>query len=333
MTQCVNEEFGKLISQYELGCLSDEERDRFEEHLMECDFCLQELEQMRPIMYTLRRNRAEILEALHQEGISFETLKRELLSHSRARQSLVKRLLLAATQALSSLRQAQVLVPAISILFALVLIRAFYWTHHFGPSRTEISEKPHTAPPGGGIYSKGSAPPETVGVFEVLGSIASPSLSAKTLYASILTFDSLTYQPLELRGTAGEADRSFNEGMEYYLKGNYKDTISRLTNAVEKAPENGTWWLYLGVCHYLERDAKAAVKALTRADSLSQFSDKTRARWYLAQAHLLNGDANQAVPLLQWLIDQRKTYAGKADSLLTRVQSIQALKQKEATPK
>jgi len=290
MTQCTNEEIGRLIAQYELGELSDEECDRFEEHLMECDFCLGELEQMRPIVSALRQDRVEIRDALRHEGISFETLKEELLSRSRVNRSVFGKVMQAATQALSSLRQTRVLIPAISMLFALVLIRMYYWPPHIGTSETNPYER-------------------------------------------ILTFESLPYQLLELRGTAGEADPSFDEGMKAYLEGNYGDAIVNLRNAVEKAPENGSWWLYLGVCYYLERDAKAAVKALARADTLAQFSDKTRARWYLAQAHLLNGDANQAIPLLQWLIDQEKTYAGKADSLLRIVQSKQTLEQKGATPK
>ncbi len=319
MTQCSNEEFGRLIVHYELGWLSDEERDRFEEHLMDCDACLQELEQMRPIIGALRRDRAEILDELHRDGISFETLKGELRSRSPVNRSVFGKVMQVAVQALSNLRQARVLIPAVALISALVLVRIYYLPHYLTTAKPEIPKTVPATRPDGEIPAGGSAP------MEVYGHLGS--------YGFILAFETLPYQPMKLRGTTGDAERSFDEGMEYYLRGNYRDAISNLNKAVEKTPENGAWWLYLGVCHYLERDAKAAIKALTRADSLTQYSNKTRARWYLAQAHLLNDDANQAIPLLQWLIDQRKTYADKADSLLTGVRSIQTLEQGMATPK
>jgi len=54
---CINEKIGNLLSSYELGLLSDEERKQFEGHLPECDFCTQELYRTAPITNLIREKR------------------------------------------------------------------------------------------------------------------------------------------------------------------------------------------------------------------------------------------------------------------------------------
>lgn len=46
---CKDQEVGKLIGGYELGLLNDEEKQRFENHLLECEYCFQSLYQGAPI--------------------------------------------------------------------------------------------------------------------------------------------------------------------------------------------------------------------------------------------------------------------------------------------
>lgn len=40
MSGCINKELGQLLHDYELGLLSDEDNNRFEMHLYECEHCL-----------------------------------------------------------------------------------------------------------------------------------------------------------------------------------------------------------------------------------------------------------------------------------------------------
>jgi len=141
-------------------------------------------------------------------------------------------------------------------------------------------------------------------------------------YLTYLSSDKLPYQPQKLRGEmASQAERFFHKGMNEYIRGNYKGAIGNLREAVEKVPDNGTWWLYLGVCYYLDGQGRQATEALTRADTLTQYSQKVTSRWYLAEAHLLQGHVDRAIPLLEWVRDQKREYATQADSLLTIVHS------------
>jgi hypothetical protein len=52
---CTDQDLGKLLGSYELGLLSDEERRRFENHLLECETCFQSLYQGAPITSLIRK--------------------------------------------------------------------------------------------------------------------------------------------------------------------------------------------------------------------------------------------------------------------------------------
>jgi len=269
---CIDPQVGELITQYELGQLSDEERDRFEEHLMDCDFCRRELEEMLPTISAMRRYKTAIIQGLHDEGISFESLRERLLGLHHTEQ--VKRASLGYLwqKVLHGFRRfgkPRIFVPAAVVVTASLLFVALL--HH--------PENP---------------------------------------YLPYLSFEKLPYRPQKLRGEmATEAERLFHEGMNNYLKNNYKSAIGNLKNAIEKDPDNGSWWLYLGVCYYLDHQGKQAIEALTGADTMTQHSLKIRSRWYLAQAYLLQGDTDRAIPLLEWIMGQRREYAAQAGSLLT----------------
>jgi len=261
---------GELITQYEMGQLSDEERDRFEEHLMDCDFCRRELEEMLPTISAMRRHKAEIVQGLHDEGISFESLKERLLAlprPSRAKKTSPKYTWDKIVLGFKTFGRPRIFVPAAVVVTALLLF---------------VTLLRHPENP----------------------------------YLTYLSFEKLPYRPQTLRGEmATEAERLFHEGMNDYLRGNYKGAIGSLRDAVTEAPDNGSWWLYLGVCYYLDHKGKRAIESLTRADALTQHSLKVRTRWYLAEAHLLQGDADKAIPLLEWISAQKMGYAAQADSL------------------
>jgi hypothetical protein len=81
--KCINPSEGSLLMQYMLNLLNDEEQYRFEEHVMNCQYCQSELSMAFPEFAAAGANRKHILEALHQEGISFERLKEQLISMKR----------------------------------------------------------------------------------------------------------------------------------------------------------------------------------------------------------------------------------------------------------
>ena len=69
----------------------------------------------------------------------------------------------------------------------------------------------------------------------------------------------------------------------------------------------------------MNRQPAQAIKALARADSLTEYTLNSTTRWYLAQAHLLNNNADAAIPILEKLVTQNREYAAEASSLLDAI--------------
>jgi len=55
---CTDPELGKLIGSYELNLLSDEERKRFEDHVVACDECVKDLYRMAPVVQRMLDGKA-----------------------------------------------------------------------------------------------------------------------------------------------------------------------------------------------------------------------------------------------------------------------------------
>jgi len=51
---CIDKDIGKLIGGFELGLLSDEEKLQFENHLLECEYCFQDLYRTAPLTAMMR---------------------------------------------------------------------------------------------------------------------------------------------------------------------------------------------------------------------------------------------------------------------------------------
>jgi hypothetical protein len=54
---CKDEDIGKLIGSYELGFLSEDEKQRFEGHLLDCEYCFQSLYRTAPLASLIREKR------------------------------------------------------------------------------------------------------------------------------------------------------------------------------------------------------------------------------------------------------------------------------------
>ena len=67
---CTDQGIGELIGGYELGLLSDQEKERFEEHLLECQYCFESLYKTAPIAQLIRERKLAPVQniGLHVEG-------------------------------------------------------------------------------------------------------------------------------------------------------------------------------------------------------------------------------------------------------------------------
>lgn len=80
--KCINPEIGQTLAVFELGQLEPEDQKQFEAHLSQCEFCLNEILEMMPFYMELQGHQEEVREVLREEGLTFEELKKKVLSSS-----------------------------------------------------------------------------------------------------------------------------------------------------------------------------------------------------------------------------------------------------------
>jgi hypothetical protein len=79
---CTNPEIGALLHAYEIGALPEEEADRFERHLLECDFCYERAE-------SFAREAADLRDDEYLRGMAAKAVRgREKRKHVALRQLL-----------------------------------------------------------------------------------------------------------------------------------------------------------------------------------------------------------------------------------------------------
>jgi len=88
MKACTNPELGNLIALYEFEKLSQEDRDLFEEHLLECDACYQDLYEFSPAVETIKENIKAFRRAVAQERSILQRLSEKLAIISQAARQL-----------------------------------------------------------------------------------------------------------------------------------------------------------------------------------------------------------------------------------------------------
>jgi tetratricopeptide (TPR) repeat protein len=140
-------------------------------------------------------------------------------------------------------------------------------------------------------------------------------------YADYLEKSKLAYNGgLRLRGEAQiDGQEKFDEAMEFYATDRFDQAVALLKQAVRKQPKTATWWLYLGVSHYMLKDATEAVNALEQANKFAQAGLQPQVHWYLANARLLAGAPDPAKELLDSLARADGLYASEARSLLAKI--------------
>lgn len=277
MESCTDEPIGALRIQYELGQLNDADRERFEKHLLDCNFCFGELSETAPWMAILQEKRVEIRENLRRDGLTFESQKALYL------------------QSLPVSTGPKVKIES----------QWIRWLRRWTTKPKPVIFLPVSAAILAGLILL----------------IFHPSPEPSSPYFSWLQFEPIPYEPSVVRdGSNDEAEIKFQEGIKLYLRGDYRDAEKELEAAVDSAPENGIYRLFLGVTYFLDRQADPAIRELSAADRLTQYVFKEKTRWYLAQAYLLKSDADRAIPLLRWLVEQNSEYSKQAAEMLKRIE-------------
>ncbi|MBI5058901.1 tetratricopeptide repeat protein [candidate division KSB1 bacterium] len=138
-------------------------------------------------------------------------------------------------------------------------------------------------------------------------------------YLGLLEFEPLLYERHGVREMeAPKPGDFFSEGMDAYCTGDYERAATLLSQAVTHDSENDSAWLYLGVSYYLQEDAGPALKALRQATSSTSPGVRNAGQWYLAQAFLLNNQADSALEVLEQ-VDRESRWSPRADLLATKL--------------
>lgn len=172
-------------------------------------------------------------------------------------------------------------------------------------------------------------------VLAPLGAVAAVALALLVLLpdgmvpsARLAVIDPLPWEGLDLRGGPDrQADRLLAEGMQQYAAGNYEGAAAALGSAYAAAGADEAWTdrdqtaLFLGLSLLLDDRPTEATTALETAAISPLLPIAERGRWYLAQAHLLRGEPQAALTLLESLLNS-PVYADRAATQLQSVREI-----------
>jgi tetratricopeptide (TPR) repeat protein len=143
-------------------------------------------------------------------------------------------------------------------------------------------------------------------------------------YDKIITKEPLPCEVgLTYRRVSPTTQEQFDQGMSDYSMKQYDAAIRKFRLALQQAPDEGLWWLYLGVSYYLDRRPDEAIAALNSVNEPAQSPFNAKAQWYKANALLMKRKPVEALSLLNWQIEQNTRYANDAKSLISKVKAIQ----------
>lgn len=110
-------------------------------------------------------------------------------------------------------------------------------------------------------------------------------------------------QPMENVLFTEQADMAADDlrlGMEAYDRMEYDVAVERL-NRYYSQTKDANVGLFLGISHLLNGQAQKALSVLQIVDNQMEGPAREAARWYLALAYLQNGDTQKAMAILQAL--------------------------------
>lgn len=80
MSKCIDAKVGKMIGRYEYNKLSNEEREEFENHLLQCNFCFRELYEMSHAVETINGNISVFRKAIAFKKEVFQPVVKKIYS-------------------------------------------------------------------------------------------------------------------------------------------------------------------------------------------------------------------------------------------------------------
>jgi len=288
---CDNVAADDLAERYVLGQLSPAEQEAYERHYFECDRCFGDL-----------RSLQAIHAALQQHPRAARSRKDE------PRQWLWRGWAIAGAVAAS--------------LVVVVLLRQFE-----APERvvdrgappaavSPVTPAPVAMPeePPAESRADGAAVPSTA-------KAGAPSRRAELL-AKLARVQPPRFSPSVLRGMTDEATAAFQQGMKFYVAGDFGAAAPLLRNAARLDPGRPDIAFFLAASELLSGDATAAAGEFNRTIEMGDTPFLEEAHYYLAKAHLKLGDVGEARRELTLVKDLQGSLQGDADAILKQLEGV-----------
>lgn len=125
-------------------------------------------------------------------------------------------------------------------------------------------------------------------------SAASSASRRMTVLARLARVEPPRYSPGVLRGATDEAAASFQEGMKSYVAGDYDAALPSLRRAARLDTERSDIAFFLAASELLAGNTAAAIGEFARTIAMEDTPYLEDAHFFLAKAHLAQGDADRA---------------------------------------
>lgn len=269
---CIAPETGALLMQFELGKLSANERERFERHLFDCDFCLAESSAMRHTADAMIANRAELIEAFAKDKVTVESLLDQAVGKP--------------------------------------LIQS-----------SDTFAKPIAAPPPFAPWKN---------IFSPRAAVAYACAAAIMLVIGLGVFD--RQAPIEIAAyapptwlswqsrSATSSDSLLISAQVSYTAKDYASAASSLTEFLANHKDAQEPALYLAVSQYELGQYQQAESTLARLLTWSSVIND-EAMFYRALIHIKKGDNNEAMKILQQIMNEKSTHMDDARDLMAKIKT------------
>ena len=237
--KCIDEKIGRLITLYEFGELSRKDAKKFEAHLLECEFCLQSLKTMAPVVDLMQERKEEFLSML-----SYVPQKRRFEKYL----SIAKKKIISI---LSGLKTIPALVPALGV--AIVAIVAVIFINREPGTPIRYSNLAHIEPiPYIPLNSRGNV---DIALTDELIERGMRYYSDDQYLHAIASLDSA------VQSAPKNMESQFYLGLNYLLAKQIKSAIDNFSIVIENSDnpyiEKSHW--YLGNAYLLMEDRDKAL--------------------------------------------------------------------------
>jgi hypothetical protein len=286
-----------LIGLYEFGVLEGPELDTFLDHLIECEYCYEQVYDMEPFMEAIREHREAVQRGeIEPDYEAFGKVFQEedhgqALKHYLAQASPRKKAAAAETPPFRLTKQT---VVAATLLVAVGAALGAWFLSGRSPATTVLA-------PTVDVARGGPSPWRDVVV-------------PKPAYAP--TSDQHLYRDVTI---------AFERAMTDYQTGNFRGAAQQLEALSELRLKNAAEvQFYWGVSLLLADKTAEAVAPLHQAAELGVGPQREESQYYLALAYLKSNRPDRALTQLEAVIDMGGAHRAAAESLKRRIWDVQS---------